>query len=90
MAHEILIVDDEPDIRMLIDGILRDEGYEVRGAGDSEEPERPGDQRNDQKYDGVVQHLPLPRTVWVPCLGDLKAAPFIRNMQAAPPADGAS
>src|SRR4051794_27830714 len=36
MAHEILIVDDEPDIRMLIDGILRDEGYEVRGAGDSE------------------------------------------------------
>jgi two-component system nitrogen regulation response regulator NtrX len=37
MAHEILIVDDEPDIRMLIDGILRDEGYEVRGAGDSDQ-----------------------------------------------------
>jgi two-component system, NtrC family, nitrogen regulation response regulator NtrX len=36
MAHEILIVDDEPDIRLLIDGILRDEGYEVRGAGDSD------------------------------------------------------
>ena len=36
MAYEILIVDDEPDIRMLIDGILRDEGYEVRGAGDSD------------------------------------------------------
>lgn len=35
MAHEILIVDDEPDIRMLIDGILADEGYETRGAGDS-------------------------------------------------------
>jgi two-component system nitrogen regulation response regulator NtrX len=35
MAHEILIVDDEPDIRMLIDGILRDEGYETRGAGDA-------------------------------------------------------
>jgi two-component system, NtrC family, nitrogen regulation response regulator NtrX len=33
MAHEILIVDDEPDIRMLIDGILADEGYETRGAG---------------------------------------------------------
>ncbi|MDB5404321.1 MAG: hypothetical protein JWQ55_6339, partial [Rhodopila sp.] len=27
MAHEILVVDDEPDIRMLIEGILRDEGY---------------------------------------------------------------
>ena len=36
MAYEILIVDDEPDIRMLIDGILRDEGYETRQAGDSD------------------------------------------------------
>jgi two-component system nitrogen regulation response regulator NtrX len=36
MAHEILVVDDEPDIRLLIDGILRDEGYETRQAGDSE------------------------------------------------------
>ena len=32
----ILIVDDEPDIRMLIDGVLRDEGYETRGADDSD------------------------------------------------------
>ncbi|PPQ35949.1 nitrogen assimilation response regulator NtrX [Rhodopila globiformis] len=36
MAHDILIIDDEPDIRMLIEGILRDEGYETRGAGDAE------------------------------------------------------
>jgi two-component system, NtrC family, nitrogen regulation response regulator NtrX len=36
MAYDILIVDDEPDIRMLVDGILRDEGYETRGAGDAE------------------------------------------------------
>jgi two-component system, NtrC family, nitrogen regulation response regulator NtrX len=36
MAQDILIVDDEPDIRLLIDGILRDEGYETRGAGDSD------------------------------------------------------
>jgi two-component system, NtrC family, nitrogen regulation response regulator NtrX len=36
MAHEILIVDDEPDIRMLVDGILRDEGYDTREAGDAE------------------------------------------------------
>jgi two-component system, NtrC family, nitrogen regulation response regulator NtrX len=35
MAHEILIVDDEPDIRLLIDGLLRDEGYETRQAADS-------------------------------------------------------
>ncbi len=36
MAHDILIIDDEPDIRMLVDGILADEGYQTRGAGDSD------------------------------------------------------
>ena len=36
MAHDILIVDDEPDIRLLIDGILRDEGYDTRQASDSD------------------------------------------------------
>ena len=36
MAQEILIVDDEPDIRMLIEGILEDEGYGVRQAADSD------------------------------------------------------
>ena len=33
MAHDILIVDDEPDIRMLVDGLLADEGYDTRQAG---------------------------------------------------------
>jgi two-component system nitrogen regulation response regulator NtrX len=36
VAHEILIVDDEPDIRLLVDGILRDEGYDTREAGTAE------------------------------------------------------
>ncbi len=36
MANEILVVDDEPDIRMLIEGILEDEGYTVRQAADSD------------------------------------------------------
>lgn len=35
MAHDILIVDDEADIRMLIGGILEDEGYETRSAAES-------------------------------------------------------
>ncbi len=36
MAHDILVVDDERDIRLLICGILRDEGYATREAGDSD------------------------------------------------------
>jgi len=35
MAHDILIVDDERDIRVLTSGILEDEGYQTREAGDS-------------------------------------------------------
>ncbi len=36
MALDILIVDDEADIRELISGILSDEGYDTRVAGDSD------------------------------------------------------
>ena len=35
MAHDILIVDDEADIRMLVGGLLNDEGYQTREAGDA-------------------------------------------------------
>jgi len=35
MASDILIVDDENDIRELISGILQDEGYSTRLAKDS-------------------------------------------------------
>ncbi len=37
MTGDVLIVDDEPDIRELVAGILSDEGYSVRTAGSSEE-----------------------------------------------------
>ena len=37
MAADILIVDDEADIRMLIGGLLTDEGYITREAGNSDE-----------------------------------------------------
>lgn len=36
MARELLIVDDEADIRVLIRGILEDEGYQVREAANAE------------------------------------------------------
>ncbi len=35
MANDILIVDDEADIRMLVAGILRDEGFDTREAASS-------------------------------------------------------
>ncbi|PWE17195.1 sigma-54-dependent Fis family transcriptional regulator [Marinicauda salina] len=37
MAHDVLIVDDEIDIRDLIGGLLEDEGYKPRYAGDADE-----------------------------------------------------
>src|ERR1044072_737918 len=35
MALEVLVVDDEVDIRDLVAGVLEDEGYAVRSAADS-------------------------------------------------------
>jgi len=37
LAREVLIVDDEADIRMLLSGILEDEGYSTRGAADADQ-----------------------------------------------------
>src|SRR5260370_8588127 len=37
MAHDLLIVDDEADSRMLIGGVLKDEGYATRDAANSSE-----------------------------------------------------
>ena len=35
MALEVLVVDDEADIRELVSGVLEDEGFAVRAAADS-------------------------------------------------------
>ena len=37
MALDILIVDDEQDIRDLVSGVLEDEGYSARSAANSSE-----------------------------------------------------
>ncbi len=37
MAHDILIVDDEHDIRLLIEGVLQDEGYLTRTVANSDQ-----------------------------------------------------
>nr|CAM74019.1 Response regulator containing CheY-like receiver [Magnetospirillum gryphiswaldense MSR-1] len=41
MAHDFLIVDNEADIRALDRGILEDEGYSTREAGNSDAPLEP-------------------------------------------------
>ncbi|BBC73140.1 sigma-54-dependent Fis family transcriptional regulator [Altererythrobacter sp. B11] len=45
MALDILVVDDEQDIRELVAGVLSDEGYECRTAGDSVSALRMVDER---------------------------------------------
>ncbi len=45
MAHDILIVDDEDDIRMMLSGILEDEGYTTREAVDADSAFKTIDER---------------------------------------------
>ena len=47
MALEVLVVDDEADIRDLVSGVLEDEGYAVRTAADS-----------NQKLDAIEDRRP--------------------------------
>lgn len=64
MAHDILIVDDEADIRDLVSGILSDEGFSVRAAANSDQALSEIQQRRpsllvldiwmqDSRYDGL-------------------------------------
>ena len=55
MASDILIVDDEADIRELVAGILQDEGYATRTARDSDEALAAIASRRPQS--GVPRHL---------------------------------
>ncbi len=45
MALDILVVDDERDIRELVSGVLSDEGYDCRTAGDSDSALKAIDER---------------------------------------------
>ena len=47
MALDILVVDDERDIRELVAGVLEDEGYDTRAAADS-----------DSALDAIAQRRP--------------------------------
>lgn len=56
MHETILIVDDEEDIRLMIQGLLEDEGYKVITAGNS-----------DQAYEMLERHMPhlVVQDIWL-------------------------
>lgn len=74
-AANVLVVDDEADIRELIDEILSDEGYAVTVAGDADEAR---DARSDDKFDLVLLDIWMPGTDGISLLrewsepGDMK------------------
>ena len=37
MSHSVLVVDDEPNIRLSLEFLMRKAGYQVRAAADGEE-----------------------------------------------------
>ena len=53
----ILIVDDDPGFRKLLETILKGEGYQVEGAGSVADARRAGARR---KFDLVISDLKLP------------------------------
>jgi DNA-binding NtrC family response regulator len=57
MSARILVVDDESNIRALIDEILSEEGYEVTTAADAEQARAA---RRDQDYDLVLLDIWMP------------------------------
>jgi two-component system, NtrC family, nitrogen regulation response regulator NtrX len=72
MSHEdILIVDDEKNIRSSLEGILRDEGYEVRSVGSGEELLR---QVSQAAPDLVILD------VWLPGIDGLQALEELRRV----------
>ncbi|MDH3440576.1 MAG: sigma-54 dependent transcriptional regulator [Gammaproteobacteria bacterium] len=58
-TSHVLVVDDEADIRALIDEILSEEGYEVTVAGDASEARAA---RGDSKFDLVLLDIWMPGT----------------------------
>ena len=58
-SSHVLVVDDEADIRALIQEILSDEGYGVIGAANTEEARTA---RADKKFDLILLDIWMPDT----------------------------
>jgi two-component system nitrogen regulation response regulator NtrX len=77
MSHdEILIVDDEKNIRSSLEGILKDEGYRVRGVSSAEEFLK---QVASATPDLVILD------VWLPGMDGLQALEEVRRSHPAHP-----
>ena len=63
MKLDILVVDDETDIRELVAGVLEDEGYETRGAADSDAALEARAKRQAVSRPGIRRRRPAPTTV---------------------------
>lgn len=81
-APQVLVVDDEADIRALIQEILSDEGYEVTAAADAAEARAA---RADRKFDLILLDIWMPDTDGITLLrewsdsGELKAPVVIMS-----------
>jgi two-component system response regulator HydG len=67
--HQLLIVDDEPDLRWVLRGLFEDEGFAVAEAGDGEEALAAIDR---QPPDVVLSDMRMPRMPGIELLRTLK------------------
>jgi len=68
--EKILVVDDEPDIRRLVQEILQDEGYQVLMAADAEEARL---LRQEYKFDLILLDIWMPDTDGITLLKEWQA-----------------
>jgi DNA-binding response OmpR family regulator len=69
MAKHVLAVDDEADIRMILESLLKSSGYEVDTASDGEDA---ATRLNEGRYDLVVLDVMMPRRDGYEVLRDIR------------------
>ncbi|MFN3240141.1 MAG: sigma-54-dependent transcriptional regulator [Planctomycetota bacterium] len=72
--HQLLIVDDEPDLRWVLRGLFEDEGFDVREAGDGREAleQLLADAERDRLPDVVLSDMRMPDTSGLELLREVR------------------